>query len=65
MTQEIVGKSQGELSSSDRTVEPVKDEEKRVMRNHDRTGKLVEGSSTLRWMTETSISTSPVCQMRW
>ena len=29
----------------DRTGEPVKDEEKRVMRNHDRTGKLVEGSS--------------------
>ena len=25
--------------------EPVKDEEKRVMKNHDRTGKLVEGSS--------------------
>ena len=45
VTQEIVGKSQGELSSSDRTGEPVKDEEKRVMRNHDRTGKLVEGSS--------------------
>ena len=32
LTQEIVGKSQGELSSSDRTGEPVKDEEKRVMR---------------------------------
>ena len=45
VTQEIVGKSQGELSSSDRTGEPVKDEEKRVMRNHDRTGKPVEGSS--------------------
>ena len=45
MTQEIVGKSQGELSSSDRTGELVKDEEKRVLRNHDRTGKLVEGSS--------------------
>ena len=45
VTQEIVGKSQGELSSSDRTGEPVKDEEKRVMKNHDRTGKLVEGSS--------------------
>ena len=37
VTQEIVGKSQGELSSSDRTGEPVKDEEKRVLRNHDRT----------------------------
>ena len=45
VTQEIVGKSQGELSSSDRTGEPVKDEEKRVLRNHDRTGELVEGSS--------------------
>ena len=45
VTQEIVGKSQGELSSSDRTGEPVKDEEKRVMRNHDRTGKPVEESS--------------------
>ena len=28
VTQEIVGKSQGELSSSDRTGKPVKDEEK-------------------------------------
>ena len=45
VTQEIVGKSQGELSSSDRTGELVKDEEKRVMRNHDRTGKPVEGRS--------------------
>ena len=43
VTQEIVGKSQGELSSSDRTGEPVKEEEKRVLRNHDRTGELVEG----------------------
>ena len=43
VTQEIVGKSQGELSSSDRTGEPVKDEEKRVLRYHDRTGELVEG----------------------
>ena len=45
VTQEIVGKSQGELSSSDRTGEPVKDEEKRVLKDHDRTGKPVEGSS--------------------
>ena len=45
VTQGIVGKSQGELSFSDRTGEPVKDEEKRVLRNHDRTGKPVEGSS--------------------
>ena len=43
VTQEIVGKSQGELSSSDRTGELVKDEEKRVLRNHDRTGEPVEG----------------------
>ena len=45
MTKEIVGKSQGELGSSDRTGELVKDEEKRVMNVHDRTGKLVEASS--------------------
>ena len=45
VTQEIVGKLQGERSSSDRTGEPVKDEEKRVLRNHDRTGEPVEGSS--------------------
>ena len=45
VTQEIVGKSQGELSSSDRTGELVKDEDNRVMKDHDRTGKLVEGSS--------------------
>ena len=44
VTQEIVGKSQGELSSSDRTGELVK-EEKRVLKDHDRTGKPVEGSS--------------------
>ena len=45
MTQEIVGKSQGELSSSYRTEEPVKDEDNRVRRDHDRTVKPVEGSS--------------------
>ena len=45
VTQEIVGKLQGELTSSDRTGEPVKDEDNRVMKNHDRTGKLVEASS--------------------
>ena len=44
VTQEIVGKLQGELSSSDRTVEPVKDEDKRVMEDHDRTEKPVEAS---------------------
>ena len=44
VTQEIVGKLQEELSSSDRTGELLKDEEKRVMKDHDRTGKLVEGS---------------------
>ena len=43
MTQEIVGKSQGELSSSDRTGQPVKEEEKRVLKSHDRTGEHVEG----------------------
>ena len=45
VTQEIVGKSQGELGSSDRTGKPVKDEENRVMNDHDRTGKPVEASS--------------------
>ena len=45
VTQEIVGKSKGELSSSDRTGEPVKNEEKCVLKNHDRTGKPVEGRS--------------------
>ena len=43
MTQEIISVLQGELSSSDRTGEPVKEEEKRVLRNHDRTGEPVEG----------------------
>ena len=45
VTQEIFGKLQGELGSSDRTVKPVKDEDNRVMSDHDRTGKLVEESS--------------------
>ena len=45
VTQEIVGKLQGELSSSDRTGEPVKDEDNRVMKDHDRTVKPVEASS--------------------
>ena len=45
VTQETVGKLQGELSSSDRTGEPVKDEDNRVMKDHDRTVKLVEASS--------------------
>ena len=45
VTQEIVGKLQGELSSSDRSGEPVKDEDKRVLKSHDRTEKPVEGSS--------------------
>ena len=45
VTQEIVGKLQRELSSSDRTGEPVKDEDNRVMKNHDRTAKPVEAGS--------------------
>ena len=45
VTQEIVGKLQGELGSSDRTGEPVKDEDNRVMNDHDRTEKPVEASS--------------------
>ena len=44
VTQEIVGKLQGEHSSSDRTEKPVKDEDNRVMKDHDRTGKPVEAS---------------------
>ena len=43
VTQQIVGKSQGELSSSDRTGQPVKEEEKRVLKSHDQTGEPVEG----------------------
>ena len=45
VTQEIVGKLQGELGSSDRTGKPVKDEDNRVMNVHDRTEKPVEASS--------------------
>ena len=37
--------SQGKRSFSDRTGEHVKDEEKSVLKDHDRTWKLVEGSS--------------------
>ena len=45
-SQEIVGKRlQGELGSSDRTGKPVKDEDNRVMKDHDRTVKPVEASS--------------------
>ena len=43
VTQEIVGKLQGERSSSDRSGEPVKGEEKRVLKSPDRTGQPVEG----------------------
>ena len=43
VTQEIVGKLQGELSSSDRAGQPAKEEEKRVLKSHDRTGQPVEG----------------------
>ena len=45
VTEEIVGKLQGERGSSDRTGEPLKDEDKRVMKDHDRTGKPVQASS--------------------
>ena len=45
VTQEIVGKLQGELGSSDRTGKFLKDEDNRVMNVHDRTWKLVEASS--------------------
>ena len=43
VTQEIVGKLQGELRSSDRSGQPVREEEKRVLKSHDRTGQPVEG----------------------
>ena len=43
VTQEIVGESQGELSSSDRAGQPAKEEEKRVRKSHDRTEQPVEG----------------------
>ena len=43
VTQEIVGKLQGELSSSDRSGQPDREEEKRVLKSHDRTGQPVEG----------------------
>ena len=45
VSQDIVGKLQGELGSSDRTGEPVKDEDNRVMKDHDRTGRPLETSS--------------------
>ena len=45
VTQEIVGKLEGELCSSDRTREPVKNDESRVMKDHDRTEKPVESST--------------------
>ena len=83
VTQEIVGKLQEELSSSDRSGQPDREEDKHVLKNHDRSNpierkdctkckKMVISkivmtriSSTLRWMTRTLISTSPVFQMRW
>ena len=43
VTQEIVGKLQEELSSSDRAGQPAKEGEKRVLKSHDRTGQPVEG----------------------
>ena len=43
VTQEIVGKSQEELSSSDRSGQPDREEEKRVLKSHDRTEQPVEG----------------------
>ena len=42
VTQEIVGKLQEELTSSDRSGQPDREEEKRVLKSHDRTGQLVE-----------------------
>ena len=42
VTKEIVGKLQEELSSSDRSGQPDREEDKRVLKSHDRTGQLVE-----------------------
>ena len=42
VTQEIVGKLQEELSSSDRSGQPDREEEKRVLKSHDRTVQPVE-----------------------
>ena len=42
VTQEIVGKLQEELSSADRSEQPDREEEKRVLKNHDRSGNLIE-----------------------
>ena len=38
VTQEIVGKLQGELSSSDRSGQSDREEETRVLKSHERTG---------------------------
>ena len=43
VTQEIVSKLQGDLSSSDRAGQPAKEGEKRVLKSHDRTEQPVEG----------------------
>ena len=48
VTQEIVGKSQGELSSSDRTGEPLKDEEKRVLKDSRSNGETC-GRKLAQW----------------
>ena len=65
VTQEIVGKLQEELSSSDRSGQP--DERKDCTKCKKMViSKIVmmRISSTLRWMTRTLISTSPVFPMR-
>ena len=46
VTQEIVGKSQRELGSSDRTEQPDGEEEKRVLKDHERTGNLWKKART-------------------
>ena len=45
VTPEIDGKLQGEFGSSDRTGKPVKDEDNRVMNDHDGTGEPVKSSA--------------------
>ena len=57
MTQEIDGKSQGELSSSDRTGEPVKEEEKtrpeKSRSNGGTCGRKI-AQSARRWLSQKS-----------
>ena len=57
VTQEIVGKLQEELSSSDRSGQPDREEEKRVLKNHNRSATRQRGKiaqSARRWSSQIS-----------